>query len=120
MHHDIPDLLPNRLNFDAIIFLGCTMKELQVIALTSLIGCFLLLGTLTYWLLGMVLIGIGLSFPTCVAVTWLIAQAFQKAKQGKPKGYMKQRFLIRCENAGLYKTPYTRRSGRWSIGRRHP
>jgi conjugative transfer region protein (TIGR03750 family) len=118
MQQEMPDLLPNRLNFDTIIFSGCTMKELQLIASASLIGCMVLLGFLTKCLFGMLLIGVGLAFPTAIGVAWFIALMLQKAKQGKPKGYLKQSFLIHCETMGIYQAPYIRRSGHWSLGRR--
>lgn len=118
MRDEMPDLLPNRLNFDTIIFSGCTMKELQIFAIVSLISCMLILGFLTKCFFNMVLIGVGLAFPTAIGVAWFMAVIFQKAKQGKPKGYVKQAFLIYCEATGIYKSPYTRRSGKWSLGRR--
>lgn len=118
MQQEMPDLLPNRLNFDTIIFSGCTMKELQLIATLSLISCMVFLGLFTKCLFDMLLIGVGLAFPIAIAVAWFIALMLQKAKQGKPKGYLKQSFLIYCEAMGIYQAPYIRRSGRWSVGRR--
>lgn len=111
------DFLPNRLNFDAIIFCGCTFKEMQVIAIVSLITTMVVLGFLTEWLIGMLMVGVGLAFPVSVGVAWTIAMIFQKAKQGKPKGYVKQKLYLWLEYKGLLKTPYIRYHGPWSIGR---
>jgi conjugative transfer region protein (TIGR03750 family) len=112
-----PDLLPHRLNFDAIVFCGCTMKEMQTIATICLTICILFLGLFTKWLLNMFLLGVGLSFPVAVGLTWCIAQVLQKYKQGKPKGYVKQKLMLWFEDLGLWQTPYVRRSGAWSIGK---
>ncbi len=111
------DFLPNRLNFDAIIFSGCTFKEIQVIAIVSLLFCMFVLGCLTELLFGMILIGVGLAFPVSGGLSWMIALILQKAKQGKPKGYLKQKIYLFFEDRGLLKTPYVRYSGKWSIGR---
>ena len=68
-------------------------------------------------LINLFLIGVGLAFPSAVGVTWIAAHAFQRAKQGKPKGYWKQRFLLTLEEFGLMPPLYVRRSGYWSVGR---
>jgi conjugative transfer region protein (TIGR03750 family) len=112
-----PDLLAHRLNFDAVVFCGCTMKEMQVISVVSLISGILILGSLMKWLIDLFLVGVGLAFPTAVGMSWILAHAFQKAKQGKPKGYWKQRFLLALEAIGFMPTLYVRRSGYWSVGR---
>ncbi len=116
--HDSDDFLPNRLNFDVVVFSGCTMKEMQILVLVTLMFSIGVLGGLTKCLISMFLIGVGLSFPATFGLTWFTARLFQKLKQGKPKGYVKQAFLLWCENQGLLKTPYIRRSGVWSIGRK--
>src|SRR5688572_25920247 len=113
----LPDLLPNRLNFDAVVFCGCTLHEMRLIALCSLALCIIMLSLLTHCLFGMLLIGVGLAFPAALGMSAVVAMAFQKAKQGRPKGYVKQCVLLWCEDHGLFKTPFIRRSGRWSIGR---
>lgn len=114
---EMPDILPNRLNFDAIVFCGCTMKEMQVIAIFSLVTCIFLFGSFTKALFDMFLIGTGLAFPAAVGMSWGIALVFQRTKQGKPKGYLKQRILLCLEDYGLMPAIYIRRSGKWSVGR---
>jgi conjugative transfer region protein (TIGR03750 family) len=115
---ETPDLLPNRLNFDAIVFCGCTMKEMQMIAIVSLSACIVILGCLTECLFNMFMIGVGLAFPIGVGVAWFIAHIFQRAKQGKPKGFVKQRLILWCEDKNLIPPIYLRRSGKWSVGRK--
>lgn len=112
------DLLAQRLNFDPAVFCGCTMKEMQIIGVNSLIICILLLGLLTKCILDMFMVGVGLAFPLAVGMSWGMALMLQQAKYGKPKGHVKQRFLLWCEDKGLTPAIYTRRSGRWSVGRK--
>lgn len=114
---ETPDLLPQRLNFDAIVFCGCTMKEMQVIAIASISTCVVLLALLTKLLINMLLIGVGLAFPAGVGVSWCVALLFQRAKQGKPKGFVKQRLLLWFEDKKLLPSIYLRRSGKWSVGK---
>ena len=112
-----PDMLPTRLNFDAIVFCGCTMKEMQILVITSLISSVSLFGLLMKLLTGMFLLGVAFAFPITVFATWMGALILQRAKQGKPKGYLKQAYLLWKERHGLGKSPFTTRSGKWSTER---
>ncbi len=114
---EAPDVLATRLNFDAIVFCGCTMKEMQVIGIVSLVFCILALGSLMKMLINLLLIGVGLAFPAAVGLTWVMAHLFQRIKQGKPKGYWKQWLLLVVDDIGLMPALYVRRSGYWSVGR---
>ena len=114
---ELPDLLPNRLNADAVVFMGCTMKELQWIVIGTLVASVTILGTLAAVFLDMFMVGAALSFPVTVAFTWIFAKFLQRLKQGRPKGYLKQRmwrFLVDVMGA---ESPYVRREGRWTLGK---
>ncbi len=115
---DLPDILPNRLNFDAVVFCGCSMKEMQVIAFVSLIVCILFFGTILKLITHMFMIGVGLAFPAAVGMSWCLALLFQKAKYGKPKGFVKQGILLWLEDNHLISPVYIRHHGKWSVGRR--
>jgi conjugative transfer region protein (TIGR03750 family) len=93
------------------------MKEMQAIAIASLSLCVIVLEFLTKLLLNMFLIGVGLAFPCGVGIAWIIAHIFQRAKQGKPKGYIKQYLLLWCADKKLMAPIYLRRSGKWSVGK---
>jgi conjugative transfer region protein (TIGR03750 family) len=114
---EMPDLLPNRLNADAVVFLGCTMKELQWIVIGCLGGSIIILGFTSVLLFHMFMVGVALSFPTTVALTWCVAKVLQRVKQGKAKGFLKQKFLRLCEDKFGIASPYTRRNGKWSVAR---
>lgn len=113
----VPDMLPTRLNFDAVVFCGCTMKEMQVLGISSLISSVVILGFVMKLLTGMFLIGVAFAFPITVVATWMGALVLQRLKQGKPKGYLKQAHLLWRERRGLGKSPFTTRSGKWSTWR---
>jgi conjugative transfer region protein (TIGR03750 family) len=117
---ETPDLLATRLNFDAVVFCGCTMKEMQAIGSISLIVCIFILGSLMKALVDLFLIGVGLAFPTAVGLSWVVAHLFQRIKQGKPKGYWKQKCLLTLEDWHFMPPLYVRRSGYWSVGRNQP
>ncbi len=117
MQTELPDILASRLNFDVIAFRGNTRKEMIMIGFISLGITSLVLATLTKILLGMLLVGIGLSFPLSIPVGWMFATIMQKLKDGKPKGYVKQRFLLWLDRQGIRRSPYIRYSGKWSVRR---
>ena len=117
MQTELPDILASRLNFDVITFRGNTRKEMMIISLISLVITIFILSVLTNILLGMFLIGVGLSFPSAIPVGWIMATFLQKLKAGKPKGYVKQWFLIYLEDKGIRKSPFIRYSGKWSVKR---
>jgi conjugative transfer region protein (TIGR03750 family) len=117
MYDDDMDILASRLNFDVIAFRGNTRKEMITIALLSLGISIFILGTLSKLLIGMFLIGVGLSFPAAIPVGWGFATLMQKLKDGKPKGYVKQQFQLWLDHNGIKQSPFIKHSGYWSIHR---
>jgi len=118
MIDESPDILASRLNFDVIAFRGNTRQEMVLIALVSLIITVLILGTLAKLLVGMFLVGLGMSFPAAIPVGWVFATVMQKLKAGKPKGYVKQQFVLWLDKQGIKKSPFVRHSGRWCVKRK--
>lgn len=117
MNEDLPDVLPNRLNDNAVAYLGCTLKEIQRLAMMNLVLSIVLLGFLFKVWLGLFLVGMGFAFPATIGLTMVMMKGLQKAKQGKPRGFVKQTFLLWCEQRGIYQSPFIRHDGKWSIGR---
>lgn len=113
----MPDMLPTRLNFDAIVFCGCTMKEMQVLGMSALASSVMLFGFLMKILIDMFFLGVAFAFPVTIVITWAGALILQRLKQGKPKGYLKQSFILWRERHGLGRSPFTIRSGKWSTER---
>ena len=117
MQNELPDMLALRLNFDVIAFRGNTRREMMVISIVSLLSTALIFGTLTHCLFGMFLAGVGLSFPVAIPIGWLLATLMQKLKDGKPKGYVKQRLLLWLDKEGFKKSPFVRHTGSWTVRR---
>ena len=117
MQNELPDMLALRLNFDVIAFRGNTRREMMVISIVSLLSTALIFGTLTHCLFGMFLAGVGLSFPVAIPIGWLLATLMQKLKDGKPKGYVKQRLLLWLDKEGVKKSPFVRHTGSWTVRR---
>ena len=118
MHDDTQDILASRLNFEVVAFRGNTRQEMMVIGMVSLAVTIFILGILAKLFIGMFLIGLGLSFPIAIPVGWLVATIFQKLKAGKPKGHLKQQFILWLVKYGLKKSPFIQHSGKWSIKRK--
>ncbi len=115
--NDLPDILASRLNFDVVLYRGHTRQEMMMIGLVTLALTILILGLVTKLLLGMFLIGLGLSFPLSIPVGWVLAIIFQKLKAGKPRGYVKQQGLLWLEQQRIKKSPFVRYSGYWIVRR---
>ena len=117
MKTELPDILASRLNFDVIAFRGNTRKEMMIIGLISLGITSIVFSVLTKLFLGLLLIGVALSFPTSIPIGFLLATLMQKLKEGKPRGYVKQKFLLWLEDQGIKRSPYIRHTGHWSMRR---
>lgn len=115
--NDVPDILASRLNFDVILYRGHTRQEMMLIGLMSLAITILILGTIAKLLLGVFLLGLGLSFPVAIPVGWVFATFMQKLKEGKPKGYVKQQWVLWLEQQGIKRSPFVRYSGLWLVRR---
>lgn len=117
MYTATPDILASRLNFDVIVFRGNTRQEMMFIGILSLVITIFVLGSAMKLLLGMFLVGLGLSFPAAIPVGWCMASIMQKLKSGKPKGYVKQQFLLWLDRKGIKSAPYIDYSGKWMVRR---
>ncbi len=116
--HEI-DLLANRLNYDAVVFKGCTMNELLVISGFCLGVCCVILAILLQFLLDNFLYGIALGFVTGGGITYFACSLFEKMRRGQEKGYLQQFIKRKLEKKGLLpKSDVIRRSGVWMIGRK--
>jgi conjugative transfer region protein (TIGR03750 family) len=110
------DILANRLNAEPAIFKGCSSSELgMIVGVAALI--WLPVSLLLAGLMGAVTMGFGIAGVGVVATVIVTAGLFQRLKRGRPEGYYQQRIAIRLDDIGLRRSPFTRRSGAWDIGR---
>lgn len=117
MYNDFPDILASRLNFDVVSFRGNTRKEMIVIGVGSFILVSFIFSIFFKLFLGLFLIGFGLSFPITIPVGWLVSTIIQKLKDGKPKGYVRQKLLIWFDTQGIKISPFVQYSGKWQVRR---
>ncbi|MBX9706099.1 MAG: TIGR03750 family conjugal transfer protein [Gammaproteobacteria bacterium] len=115
--NELDDILASRLNFDVIVFRGNTRQEMIFIGLISLAITVLIMGTLAKLFIGMFLVGVGVSFPLAIPVGFAFASIMQKLKDNKPKGYVKQQFILWLDKHGIKHAPFIRRSGKWQVRR---
>ena len=111
------DLLVNRLNFDPIVFKGCSEKELYlIIALVALplCGLFGVIGSLLW---GNVFFGILIGGILGVIGIFVVIHFVERLKRDKEPGYLQQILFFKLENKRLYRSPVIRRTGTWMIGR---
>lgn len=118
MNESSQDLLLNRINFDPIVFMGCSEREIFIAMMgtgSTLLGAGGLLGFLCLGsIFSGVIIGFFLSVPVVFGVLWLIGLI----KRDQEPGYLQQRITDALEKHHLVKSPIIRRSGPWSTGRR--
>ncbi len=112
------DLLANRLNYDAVVFKGCTMNELLIISALCIGLTSILLAILIQIIFGNFIYGIALGFLIGGGLTYLICTLFEKIRRGQEKGYIQQLIALKLYKTGfLINKEMIRRSGSWMIGR---
>jgi len=112
------DLLANRLNYDAVIFKGCTMNELLVVAGICIgISC-ILLAIIVQILFGNFIYGVACGFALGGGLTYLACGILEKFRRGQEKGYIQQLLILKLYKFGFpTNKEVIRRSGSWTIGR---
>jgi len=111
------DFLVNRLNFDPVVFMGCSEKEIYlVIGSIGVPLCLVcsVLGALLWHNIPFGLLG---GFILSIVFVWIAIKAIQRIKRDKEPGYIQQVLLCKLEQRKLYKSPLVCRSGSWLIGR---
>lgn len=113
---EISEILPRRVNDIAVVYFGCTNKEL--------IGIFG--GAFAFWFAVALFGGIttdyfilflGASLLLTLGSGYGIARGFQAVKAGKPAGYHSQKWSIFCEKCGVGKSHLFTGDGPLEIGR---
>tara|TARA_R110000868_G_scaffold266583_1_gene525842 strand:- start:60220 stop:60585 length:366 start_codon:yes stop_codon:yes gene_type:complete len=118
MLRDEFDFLPNRLNYDPVVFKGCSAKEIVYIALFWLALSLPLLMVTVQILFGAAIFGAAAGIVVMAALTYLTCTVFEKLKRGQEKGYLQQLFVLKMERKRLLpNTGLIRRTGAWFPGR---
>lgn len=111
------DFKSDRINFEPTLYKGCTLHELMALAALSFginITLFLAI-CLSLW--GNALLGLAVAIPLGFFGMLIAANFLGQIKQNKPQGYYLQKMTLWLEDHGLFKTPYVRQTGTWSVRR---
>ncbi len=110
-------MLVNRLNFDPVVYKGCTEKEILLVVVVTALPLCLLFGIFGYMLWHNIFFGILIGGMLGIAGVFGALNLVQKLKRDKEPGYLQQVLMYKLEQKGLLKTPIIRRNGAWMIGR---
>ena len=112
------DMLPNRLNYDPVIFKGCSLPEfLLVTGICLSVTCFAL-GIIGHILLGNFIYGVALGFIVGGGLVYLMCGYLQRLRRDQEIGYLMQCLHSMCYQKGLsLGADIIRRSGVWMAGR---
>jgi len=108
----------NNINHKMPIYKDCTLLEVLIIAVCSLIFLVLVLSLLSKILICYAWPGYLLSSFLFIFVTKFGIYKLQKLKYGKPYGYYQQLIIKYLSEIGLIKNKYITRIGRWSVRRK--
>ncbi len=109
----------NHINHKMPIYKDCTLMEVMVIAISSLITLTMMLSVLTRLLFGYFWPGYCLASLLFFFLTKFFISKLQKLKYGKPHAYYQHLVVKKLIQAGLIKEIYLVRIGKWCTRRTH-
>lgn len=110
------DFTASVINEEPVVLKGLTDAEVkQVFVLALVTGA--PLGLLLALLIGIPELTLVFLLLLPVVAVWLIAGWMQKARRGKPPGYVEQMLSIRLIRCGLRSPSWVCDSHRWGLGR---
>jgi conjugative transfer region protein (TIGR03750 family) len=110
-------MLLNNINQKMPIYKDCTLGEVMMTAITSLLVLVLFFSLLSRVIFGYFWPGYLLASGLFFFVTKLLLSILQKLKYGKPYGYYQHLTIKKLSEFGLIKNKFLIRHGRWSVRR---
>lgn len=110
------DFLLNRLNYDPIVWMGCSQREILLVAALISAPLLLLGATMGYLAWGNIPFGMLPGLLLSVVGITVGLKAVARVKRDKEPGFLNQVVTDKLEQWGVKKTPIIRRSGSWSVG----
>lgn len=110
-------MILNHINHKMPIYKDCTLIEVMVVAVASLLFLAVLFSIATKLLFGYLWPGYFFANITFVFVAKFFLAKLQKLKYGKPYGYYQHLAIKKLSQLGLVNAPYLTRLGRWSVRR---
>lgn len=111
------DVLSNRLNGKACLFMGCTLEETLWIVLISFGVVEIISITIAKLLFNHAMLGFGIGLPIMAITIFIGLKRLALLKRDKPPGYYATFFKLKLINYGLIKNCFVTRNGFWSLGR---
>lgn len=107
--------MADRLNFEPVIFRGCTGSEMIVLVKIALV-VWLPVGLLIM-ILAAPALGMGVMLFGALGTVFFSATAFQRIKRGRPEFYYQIKMKKLTSRHFGTKSPYIEHTGQWSLGR---
>lgn len=111
------DYKSERINFEVSLFKGCTLHEMMLAAFIGFSTSIVCSSILFLLLFDSLLLGIAFGIPIGFGIMLIAANSIGTMKQNKPQRYYQHVVMMWLEDKSLCKTPFVRRSGKWSIRR---
>ena len=117
---EVIDVLPQRINHEVTLFIGCTLKELACVfgvCIISLIFVGIMLAALVLPLspFSVIALGAGVGLLAGTGLGYLLAKMLQRLKANKPAGYYSLYIRVKLEDAKLLTPKCIRASTPWSL-----
>jgi len=107
----------NHINHTMLIYKGCTLGEIIIVSITSLVILTLIFSLCTKLVFGYIWPGYLIASALFFFVTKFMLSRLQKLKYGKPYGYYQHLFIKKLSEKGIIRSQYLTRLGRWSVRR---
>ena len=111
------DFLVNRLNFDPVVYKGCTEKEIMLVIFIIAVPLCFLFGVIGYSFWNNIFFGILTGGILSLFAVFIALRIVERWKRDKEPGFLQQAAMYKLEQKGILKTPIIRRTGSWTIGR---
>lgn len=109
-------LITERLNAEPAIFKGCSLSELTLMTVGSVVT-WLPFCLFVAALLGSVTMGFGVGGIMVVLSVIVASSIFRRLKANRPHGYYQLALHLWFARHGLVKSPFVTRTGVWDLGR---
>ena len=109
-------LITERLNAEPAIFKGCSLSELTLMTIGSVVS-WLPICLLVAALLGSVTMGFGIGGIMVVLSVIVASSIFRRLKANRPHGYYQLALHLWLARRGFVKSPFVTRTGVWDLGR---
>lgn len=113
---DLSEVLPLRVNEEAVVFRGCTTSEITLIVVASTIFWVVVTGFVGA-MVGEFYLFLGFSLFLVLVTAFIASTIFQRIKRGQAPGHYQHVVSLLLASIGMKRTPFVRTDGQLRIGR---